>query len=77
MKRHISIILLLVAALGISAQTNPKALWPIKDGKPGENIIGKPGQYINGEKNYDKLLIESLKGTLVVAPVDGIVIDNS
>lgn len=76
MKRHI-IMLLLVAALGTSAQTTPKALWPIKDGKPGENIIGKPGQYINGEKNYDKLLIESPKGTLVVAPVDGIVIDNS
>lgn len=77
MKRHISSILLLVATLGTSAQTNPKALWPIKDAKPGENIIGKPGQYINGEKNYDNLFIESPKGTLVVAPVDGIVIDNN
>lgn len=75
MKRHISIILLLVSALGASAQTIPQAIWPIKDGKPGENIIGKPGQYINGEKNYDNLFIESPTGTLVVAPVDGIVID--
>lgn len=66
-------ILLLLATLGLFAQTIQKALWPIKNGNIGENIIGKPGQYINNEKNYAELFIQSPEGTPVVAPEDGVV----
>ena len=50
-----------------------KAQWPIKGKSAGEGIVGKPGQSIKGEKNYNELFIEGKEGDLVVAPVDGVV----
>jgi hypothetical protein len=78
--KRLAITFLLIAALGASAQTETKKLalvkaqWPIRGAKPGEGIVGKPGQYLKGESNYDDLFIEAKEGDAVVAPEGGTIV---
>lgn len=71
--KNLFTLLLLTIMLSAAAQSNSKTCWPIKDAKPGENIIGNPGVPINGEANYNNLFISAKEGCAVEAPVDGIV----
>lgn len=50
-----------------------KACWPIKSKSSGADVISKPGQFINGEKNYSSLIIGGNVGDTVISPVDGVV----
>ncbi len=74
-KVTILIFLALVAfMMTLSAQEKPPTyLWPIKDGKAGENILSAPQTYIAGELNFSDLFIGAPEGTTVVSPVDGII----
>lgn len=47
--------------------------WPISGAQAGENIIGRPQQYIGGELNYDEMFITATEGTDVICPENGIV----
>lgn len=77
MKKLAITFFLLMALIGAFAQAEQKkivmvkAQWPIKGAQPGENIISKPGQYINGEHNYADLFIRANKGDVVTAPEGG------
>lgn len=79
--KRLAILFLLIVTLGAFAQTDTKKLtlvkaqWPIKGANPGEGIIGKPGQYIKGESNYDNLFIEAKEGDAVVAPEGGTIMN--
>ncbi|WP_320051695.1 S41 family peptidase [uncultured Acetobacteroides sp.] len=81
--KRLAILFLLIVTLGAFAQTDTKKLtlvkaqWPIKGANPGEGIIGKPGQYIKGESNYDNLFIEAKEGDAVVAPEGGTIMNIS
>ncbi len=85
MRKHVVLILAaaLLAGLKSVAQTDTKkvtivkAQWPIKGAKPGENIIGKPQQYIRGERNFDNLFISAPEGDAVVAPEGGMIANVS
>jgi hypothetical protein len=85
MRKHVVLILAaaLLAGLKSVAQTDTKkvtivkAQWPIKGAKPGENIIGKPQQYIRGESNFDHLFISAPEGDAVVAPEGGMIANVS
>lgn len=48
--------------------------WPIPDAQAGENIIGRPQQYIDGELNYGQLFIAAPEGTNVICPADGVIL---
>lgn len=74
MKRIFFLIALVLAAAASSAQNNPETyLWPIEGAEAGENIICAPQGYIDGEFNFDALLIGAAEGTTVLAPADGII----
>ena len=47
--------------------------WPISGAQAGENIIGRPQQYIDGGLNYDNLFISAPEGTDVICPEDGVI----
>ncbi len=58
----------------LSAQEKPQSyLWPIQDGKAGENILFAPQTYIAGELNFGSLFISAPEGAIVLSPVDGTV----
>ena len=47
--------------------------WPIQSTQAGENIIGRPQQYIDGKLNYAMLFISAPEGTNVICPADGVI----
>lgn len=71
MKKALFLVLLLVIVRVTCAQE--AYLWPIKDAKPGTNIISAPQGYIDEELNYYNLFIGAEEGALVVAPTDGVI----
>lgn len=71
MKKTLFLILSLVIVRITFAQD--AYLWPIRDAKPGTNIISAPQGYIDEELNFDNLFIGAKEGALVVAPTDGII----
>lgn len=70
----IFVFLFIQVVIGI-AQTPTPLLWPIKNAAPGERIIGKPGDTIAGQLNYDELYIGATDSNVVVAPIGGIITD--
>lgn len=65
-------VFILTQTQGI-AQVPSTLLWPIKNAIPGEHIIGKPGDTIADQFNYEFLYIGATNSDVVVAPVDGII----
>lgn len=71
-----TILLLLFAIICFADKVGAQEyIWPIKDAKAGENILYKPQDYIGDEHNFSDLFIEAPLGSVVVAPVDGVVIN--
>ncbi len=66
-------ILLLIPISAFSQQT--EFVWPVVSEKTGENILFKPHDYIQNELNFDRLIIGTKEGDILVAPVDGIISD--
>ena len=52
------------------AQTN-LFTWPIPGKNAGENILYRPNDYIDGEVNYENLIIFADENTSVISPVAG------
>lgn len=73
MKRIFFFVLFLILSYTSVAQ----ALWPIYGSSAGKGIIYKPQQYIGDELNFDALFLSAPEGTIVVAPIDGVIQDVS
>ncbi|MCL2413708.1 MAG: S41 family peptidase [Bacteroidales bacterium] len=70
-KKNLSAILLF---WGIACFAQAETfLWPIKNAEIGENILFRPQEYIGNELNFERLIIHAPKGTVVLAPTDGII----
>jgi hypothetical protein len=59
--------------LELSFTSFAQALWPICGSSAGEGILYKPQQYIGDELNFDALFLSAAEGTIVVAPIDGVI----
>jgi len=71
-KQWLIIVLTLFVSQSLLAQSGYMT-WPISDVPAGDNIIGRPQQYIDGDLNYDRLFISAKEGTNVICPVDGVI----
>ena len=68
-----SCTLLLAFLFAGSLQAQP-LLWPIAGKKAGEDILSQPQMYIDKELNSSELFIGAEPGTVVLCPVDGVII---
>lgn len=74
---HMKRIFFFVLFLILSYTSVAQALWPIYGSSAGKGIIYKPQQYIGDELNFDALFLSAPEGTIVVAPIDGVIQDVS
>lgn len=67
----ITVLTLLVSQTLLAKSGN--MTWPIPGARAGEDIIGRPQQYIDGKLNYAMLFISAPEGTNVICPADGVI----
>lgn len=64
---------LLFFSLFFSGMAQEKFLWPLPDGKTGENILYRPNDYIGDEPNHSDLILSGNENYSVVSPISGVV----